>query len=59
VAIILYLFIGLLFYAAIIVTGVMTYIRTTQYLRNTYANYIGLRTWCLLFAIFNVLALWF
>jgi|LAHS01.1.fsa_nt_gb hypothetical protein len=54
VAIVLYLFI-LLFYAAIIVTGVMTYIRTTQYLRNTYANYIGLRTWCLLFVIFNVL----
>jgi hypothetical protein len=39
--------------------AVMTYIRTTQYLRNTYANYIGLRTWCLLFVIFNVLALWF
>jgi hypothetical protein len=52
--IVLYFFI-LLFYAAIIATGVMTYIRTTQYLRNTYANYVGLRTWCLLFVIFNAL----
>jgi hypothetical protein len=37
------------FYAAIIVTGIMTYIRTSQYLRNSYSNYIGVRTWCLLF----------
>lgn|SRR5574344_138626 len=53
-AIVLY-FVILLLYVAIIVSGIMTYIRTTQYLRNSYANYIGLRTWCLLFTIFTVL----
>src|SRR5574344_496886 len=53
-AIVLY-FVILLLYVAIIVSGIMTYIRTTQYLRNPYANYIGLRTWCLLFTIFTVL----
>lgn len=43
------------FYALIIAAGTMTYIRTAQYLRNTYANYTGLKIWCLLFAIFNTL----
>src|SRR5574344_171353 len=52
--IVLYLLV-LLCDAGVVVTGIMTYIRTSQYLRNTYANYIGLRTWCLLFVIFNAL----
>ena len=33
----------------------MTYVRTAQYLRNSYANYTGLKVWCLLFAVFNTL----
>ncbi len=45
----------LLFDALIIVTGIMTYVRTAQYLRNSYSNYRGLKIWCLLFAIFNTL----
>jgi hypothetical protein len=53
-SIVLLLFV-LAFYAAIVVTGIMTYIRTSQYLRNSYSNYIGVRTWCLLFTIFNAL----
>jgi hypothetical protein len=53
-AISLFVFV-LLFYVAIIVTGIMTYVRASQYLRNSYTNYPGVRTWCLLFVIFNAL----
>jgi hypothetical protein len=53
-AIILFLLV-LAFDVLIIVTGIMTYVRTAQYLRNSYTNYIGLKVWCLLFAIFNTL----
>jgi hypothetical protein len=42
-------------YALVTVSGIMSYLRTVQYLRNSYSNYSGLRNWCLLFAIGNAL----
>lgn len=54
IEIVLFLFV-LLFYVGIIVSGIMSYIRTTQFLRNSYSNYSGLRNWCLVFVIFNTL----
>ena len=52
---IILLLLVLLFDALIITTGIMTYVRTAQYLRNSYSNYTGLKIWCLFFAIFNTL----
>jgi hypothetical protein len=43
----------LAFFATDFTGGIMTYIRTSQFLRNRYASYSGLRNWCLVFTIAN------
>lgn len=44
----------LLCYVALIVGGIMSYLRTSQYLRNSYSDYPKMRNWCLLFCIANI-----
>lgn len=54
-AIILLFSFMMLFLALCIISGVMTYVRTRQYLTSRYAKYEGVRWWCLAFVICNIL----
>lgn len=44
-----------LFAVAALTTGIMTYIRTREYITSRYASYEGLRNWCLAFVICSIL----
>jgi hypothetical protein len=44
-----------LFAVAALTSGIMTYIRTREYITSRYASYTGLRNWCLAFMICSIL----
>lgn len=47
---------ALFFFVLGLVSGIMTYIRTRQYLLGRYSNYEAVRNWCLVFTICSVIA---
>ncbi len=38
-----------------LISGIMTYVRTRQYLMNRYSKYEGVRNWCLVFMICTII----